>query len=60
MDISKIATELGWQPRKSVSEGLLKTVLWYIEHQDWVDIIREKGDYQTWIEKNYDERGGAE
>ena len=60
MDISKIATELGWQPRKSLSEGLLKTVLWYIENQDWVEIISNKGDYQTWIEKNYDKRGGVE
>ena len=60
MNISKISSELGWQPSSSLSEGLLRTALWYIEHQDWVDIIREKGDYQTWITQNYDERGGTE
>jgi dTDP-glucose 4,6-dehydratase len=60
MNISKISSELGWQPSSSLSEGLLITALWYIEHQDWVDSIREKGDYQTWITQNYDERGGTE
>lgn len=58
MDISKIKGELDWQPRHSLSEGLLKTVGWYLENQDWVEIINQKGDYQNWIEKNYLQRGG--
>ena len=60
MDISKIKDELGWQPRLSLSEGLLKTVEWYLEHPDWVEAIRKKGDYQNWIEKNYESRGDLE
>jgi dTDP-glucose 4,6-dehydratase len=57
MDITKIKEDLGWQPRFSLSEGLMKTVEWYLKNQDWVEIIHNKGDYQNWIEKNYEGRG---
>lgn len=59
MDIGKITQEMNWQPSSSLYDGLLSTVLWYIEHQDWVDVIQQKGDYQTWIEQNYEARGGT-
>jgi len=58
MDISKIQRELGWRPRRSLEEGLLLTVEWYLSHQDWVHVIRSRGDYRTWMEKNYAHRGG--
>jgi dTDP-glucose 4,6-dehydratase len=57
MDITKINDELDWQPRHSLSSGLLKTVEWYLANQDWVEIIRRKGDYQDWIAENYEKRG---
>jgi dTDP-glucose 4,6-dehydratase len=57
MNITKISNELGWQPSQSLSEGLLKTVLWYLEHQDWVDAIQKRGDYQDWVDSNYEQRG---
>jgi dTDP-glucose 4,6-dehydratase len=60
MNITKISTELGWKPRQSLSEGLLKTALWYLEHQDWVDAIRNRGDYQDWIDSNYERRGESQ
>jgi len=59
MDITKIQRELGWKPRWSLEEGLRKTVMWYLDHQGWVEAIQQQGDYQTWIEKNYAERGGS-
>ncbi|MGB3700653.1 MAG: dTDP-glucose 4,6-dehydratase [Anaerolineales bacterium] len=58
MDITKINNELGWSPRQSLSEGLLKTVEWYLDHQDWIAAIGAQGDYQDWLEKNYQARGG--
>jgi dTDP-glucose 4,6-dehydratase len=58
MDISKISTDLGWTPRQSLAAGLLKTVEWYLEHQDWVDVIGNKDDYQDWLNRNYLTRGG--
>jgi dTDP-glucose 4,6-dehydratase len=58
MDISKIKNDLGWTPKQSLSEGLMKTVEWYLNHQDWVEAIGKQGDYQDWLEKNYQARGG--
>jgi dTDP-glucose 4,6-dehydratase len=36
IDPSKIQTELGWHPQTHFETGLRKTVLWYLEHQDWL------------------------
>jgi dTDP-glucose 4,6-dehydratase len=58
MDITKIQRELGWQPRQSISSGLLKTVEWYLTHPDWIDAIRKQHDFQGWMRSNYTERGG--
>ena len=59
MDITKISNELGWQPRQSLSTGLLKTVEWYLAHPEWIDAVRKQQDYQGWLEKNYGQRGGS-
>ncbi|MHB8777601.1 MAG: dTDP-glucose 4,6-dehydratase [Anaerolineales bacterium] len=56
MNISKIKRELGWQPRYSLTEGLLATVQWMLANPDWVAAIQKQGDYQSWLEKNYDKR----
>ncbi len=59
MDISKISTELGWTPQHSLSEGLIRTVKWYLENQDWVEAISNQPDYQEWLDRNYLTRGRA-
>jgi dTDP-glucose 4,6-dehydratase len=56
IDISKINTQLGWQPRQSLASGLQKTVEWYLSHPEWVSAIRQQQDYQQWLERNYDKR----
>jgi dTDP-glucose 4,6-dehydratase len=56
MDSGKIARDLGWQPRHTLTEGLLATIEWYLSHPDWVTAIRKQQEYQTWLSKNYDER----
>jgi dTDP-glucose 4,6-dehydratase len=53
MNINKIGVELGWKPKNDLKEGLLKTVHWYLEHSEWIQAIREKKDYQSWLDKNY-------
>lgn len=58
MDISKISTELGWTPKLTLEEGLLKTVQWYLENQAWVEAISNQADYQEWLSRNYLQRGG--
>jgi len=57
MDITKINHELGWQPRHSLEEGLLKTVQWYLSNPDWIDAIRKQQDFQGWLARNYSKRG---
>jgi dTDP-glucose 4,6-dehydratase len=57
MDITKIGTELGWEPREWLGSGLRKTVEWYLTNEDWVKTVREQGEYQAWMEKNYEKRG---
>ena len=45
IDPSRISSELGWQPRHSVEEGLAATVRWYIDHQDWCQHVRARASY---------------
>jgi dTDP-glucose 4,6-dehydratase len=56
MDITKISRQLNWQPRHSLSKGLLKTVEWYLQNPNWVEAIRKQQDYQGWLAKNYNKR----
>ena len=59
MDISRIEHDLGWRPRQTLTSGLLKTVQWYLDHPEWIDAIRKQQDYQGWLARNYQERGGS-
>ena len=56
MDITKIQHNLGWQPKETLTSGLLKTVSWYLQNPDWVNSIRQKPDYQEWLARNYENR----
>jgi dTDP-glucose 4,6-dehydratase len=57
MDIAKIGRELGWEPREWLESGLEKTVRWYLDHPEWVEAVQNQGDYQDWLEMNYEKRG---
>ena len=59
IDISKIQTELGWQPQRSLETGLRETVQWYLEHPDWITAVSQQPDYQSWIQRNYSNREGG-
>jgi dTDP-glucose 4,6-dehydratase len=58
MDITKIKHELGWEPRQSLASGLVKTVEWYLSHPEWINAIRQQGEYQGWMQLNYEAREG--
>jgi dTDP-glucose 4,6-dehydratase len=58
MDITKIKNQLGWEPRYSLETGLRKTVEWYLANSAWLDAIRNRGDFQSWVHRNYAVRGG--
>jgi dTDP-glucose 4,6-dehydratase len=52
IDATKLEKELGWKPAETFETGIRKTVLWYLEHQDWVSHVLS-GEYQGWLEKQY-------
>jgi dTDP-glucose 4,6-dehydratase len=56
MNIQKIGRELGWQPRHSMTQGLLETVTWYLSHPEWISAIRQRQEYTDWMDKNYASR----
>ena len=56
MDTHKIHAELGWQPRHTLTEGLLDTVKWYLDNLEWVNSIRKQQDYKGWLDTNYKAR----
>ena len=58
MDCTKLSGELGWAPRESFDSGLKKTVLWYLENEQWVADVTS-GAYRTWVDVNYAKRGAA-
>ena len=38
IDPSKIQRELGWEPETNFSDGIRKTIRWYLEHRDWWEV----------------------
>lgn len=42
IDADKISRELGWVPKETFETGIRKTVLWYLEHEDWWRAIQSK------------------
>jgi dTDP-glucose 4,6-dehydratase len=53
IDDSKIARELGWQPRVDFQQGIRATVEWYLANQEWVDSVTS-GSYRQWVERQYE------
>ena len=45
IESAKITSELGWKPRHSFEQGLKSTVLWYLDHLDWCQKVRERAGY---------------
>lgn len=54
IDASKIQSELGWQPQYSFEEGIVETIDWYLDHQDWIEQVTS-GEYQQYYQKQYNQ-----
>ena len=52
IDATKIKDELDWEPKENFSQGIEKTVDWYLANQGWVAGIVD-GSYQEYYEKMY-------
>ena len=55
IDPTKITRELGWTPETSFEVGIVKTIRWYLENQQWVEEITG-GDYMRYYELMYGNR----
>jgi dTDP-glucose 4,6-dehydratase len=55
IDPTKITAELGWYPETKFADGIVKTIRWYLENQDWVEEVTS-GDYQKYYEQMYGTR----
>lgn len=52
IDPTKIKEQLNWEPETTFEEGIIKTIKWYLENQEWMDHITS-GDYQEYYKKMY-------
>ena len=55
IDPTKIKNELGWYPETKFEDGIVKTIIWYLNNQDWVKSVTS-GDYQNYYERMYKNR----
>lgn len=55
IDPAKITAELGWTPETRFEEGIVRTIVWYLENQDWVEEVTS-GDYQKYYDAMYGKR----
>ncbi len=52
VDWTKIKTELGWEPKYSFDEWLVRTVEWYKTNREWWENIKS-GIYKEYYQKQY-------
>ena len=52
IDANKLKNELGWEPSLQFEEGLVKTIVWYLSNEKWMNNITS-GDYQKYYEQQY-------
>ncbi|REK66499.1 MAG: dTDP-glucose 4,6-dehydratase [Cohnella sp.] len=58
IDATKIRKELGWNPKFNYETGIVETIRWYLNNQEWMEHVRS-GGYKQYYEKQYGERLGA-
>lgn len=54
IDPGKIGSELGWKPETAFSDGIKKTVQWYLDNPVWWEKI-VSGEYKEYYKKMYGE-----
>lgn len=55
IDPTKIKNDLGWYPETMFTEGIVKTIKWNLDNQEWVKEVTS-GDYQKYYEQMYSNR----
>ncbi|BBW97703.1 dTDP-glucose 4,6-dehydratase [Geobacillus sp. FSL W8-0032] len=55
IDPTKIMTELGWKPKYTFEKGIVETIQWYIDNQEWWKNIKY-GEYMKYYQKQYGDK----
>ncbi|MFP7226143.1 GDP-mannose 4,6-dehydratase, partial [Priestia filamentosa] len=55
IDPTKLTTELGWKPNYTFDTGIVETIQWYLDNEDWWRNIKS-GDYMNYYNKQYGDK----
>ena len=55
IDPSKIKADLGWYPETTFEVGIVKTIDWYLDNQEWMERVTS-GEYQKYYAEMYKNR----
>ena len=55
IDPSKIKADLGWFPETTFEVGIVKTIDWYLDNQEWMDRVTS-GEYKKYYAEMYKNR----
>ena len=52
LDPTKIKNDLGWYPETPFEKGIVLTIDWYLNHEEWMNHVTS-GDYQNYYQDMY-------
>ena len=52
IDPTKIKNDLGWYPETPFEKGIVLTIDWYLQHEDWMNNVTS-GNYQKYYQEMY-------
>ena len=52
IDPTKIKNDLGWYPETPFEKGIVLTIDWYLNHEEWMNHVTS-GDYQNYYQDMY-------
>ncbi|WP_416434229.1 dTDP-glucose 4,6-dehydratase [Priestia megaterium] len=55
IDPTKLTMELGWKPQYTFDTGIVETIQWYLDNEDWWKNIKS-GDYMNYYNKQYGDK----
>ncbi|MBB5356071.1 dTDP-glucose 4,6-dehydratase [Anoxybacillus mongoliensis] len=55
IDPTKIMNELGWKPQYTFETGIVETIQWYIDNEEWWKNIKS-GEYMNYYQKQYGDK----
>ena len=53
INADKAFDELGWKPLHNFTDAINETVNWYVNNNQWSQVIMQTEQYLNWMEKQY-------